>query len=109
MEKLSHEMELKENDQQRNANLYITEGAEKKKILDRVFKIIIQENFLEIREKLNLHIKGLILCLEKLEQNNQFIYIYLLIKLLDIKGREKEILRDSRQKYQMTFNDDELS
>ena len=111
MEKLSHEMEWKEKDQQINANLYITEGAERKKILDRMFKIIIQENCLEIREKLNLHIKGLILCLEKLQQNNQFlyIYIYILIKLLDIEGREKEILRNSRQKYQVNFNDDELS
>ena len=42
-----------------------------------MFKIIIQENFLGIREKLNLHIKGFILCLEKLEQNNQFKYIYI--------------------------------
>ena len=42
-----------------------------------MFKIIIQENCLEIREKLNLHIKGLILCLEKLQQNNQFLYIYI--------------------------------
>lgn len=42
-----------------------------------MFKIIIQENFLGIREKLNLHIKGFILCLEKLEQNNQFQYIYI--------------------------------
>ena len=33
MEKLSHEMEWKEKDQQRNANLYITEGAERKKVV----------------------------------------------------------------------------
>ena len=89
-----------------------------------MFKIIIQENFLGLREKLNLYIKGFILCLEKLEQNNNsyiyiyiyiyvciyiYIYIYILLKQLDINGKEKEILRDSRQKYQMTFNDDKLS
>lgn len=75
---------MKENDQQRNANLYITEGAEKKKILDRVFKIIIQENFLEIREKLNLR-KGLMHYVWKIgtEPTSSYIYVYLsLIKLL---------------------------
>ena len=35
MEKLSHEMEWKEKDQQTNANLYITERAERKKNMEQ--------------------------------------------------------------------------
>lgn len=37
--------------------------------------MIIQENFLEVRQNLNVYIKKPTLSLEKLEQNNQYQYI----------------------------------